>query len=157
MQPKNVVLIMADQMRKDSMGCYGNACAHTPNLDWLAGQSVRFERSYVANPICMPNRLSLFSGMTPSHHGLWTNGLCEGDPCKTLPETLRQNGYQTASIGKIHFSPYSVESVGRSVESAAAWNGVPDADCLDKPYYGFDYTELTIGHTLPKAHYYRWF
>lgn len=115
---RNVLWIMTDQQRRDSLGCYGNTYARTPHLDRLAQRGVRFDRNYVANPICMPNRLSLFSGRMPSNHGLWTNGLLL-DEQPTLPAWLRARGYHTASIGKIHFTPYGGD--GGNMESTDLW------------------------------------
>lgn len=157
MKQKNVVVILADQFRKDCIGAYGNPWVRTPNIDRLAAQSIRFERSYVANPICSPNRTTWFSGMYPSNHGVYTNGLLKEDDGRTIMHELRGHGYQTASIGKIHFNPYSMESGERSFESVGAWERMPDEDGYRGDYFGFDYVELTVGHTLPKAHYYRWF
>lgn len=154
---KNVVLILADQLRKDCLGMYGNPYVRTPNLDRLAASGIQFERSYVANPICCPNRMSLFTGCMPSNHGLWTNGLLGSCPEKTIPSKLKAAGYQTANIGKIHFNPYSKESEGLSFESEANWTKVPESDAYTEGYYGFDYVELTIGHTLARSHYYKWF
>lgn len=157
MNRKNVVVILADQFRKDCIGAYGNSCVNTPNIDRLAAQSIQFERSYVANPICSPNRMTWFSGMFPSNHGTYTNGLVKQDDGRTVMHELAGQGYQTASIGKIHFNPYSVESAGQSFESVERWGEIPEEDGYTKGYFGFDYLELTIGHTLPKAHYYKWF
>lgn len=154
---KNVVLILTDQLRKDCIGAYGNPYVRTPNLDQLAAESIRCERSYVANPICCPNRMSLFTGCMPSNHGLWTNGLLGSRPERTLPSYLRSVGYQTANIGKIHFNPYSRESEGLSFESEANWSEIPEKDGYTDGYFGFDYLELTIGHTLARSHYYKWF
>lgn len=63
---KNVLVILADQLRKDTLGCYGNPVVKTPNIDRLAVEGAQFNRCYVANPVCMPNRLSIFTGMHPS-------------------------------------------------------------------------------------------
>ena len=154
---KNVVLILTDQLRKDCIGAYGNPYVRTPNLDQLAAESIRCECSYVANPICCPNRMSLFTGCMPSNHGLWTNGLLGSRSERTLPSYLRSVGYQTANIGKIHFNPYSRESEGLSFESEANWSEIPEKDGYTDGYFGFDYLELTIGHTLARSHYYKWF
>lgn len=157
MKEKNVVVILADQFRKDCIGAYGNPHVRTPNIDRLAAESIRFDRSYVANPICSPNRTTWFSGLYPSNHGVYTNGLVKEDDGRTIMHELRNRGYETASIGKIHFNPYSEESKGKSFESAGAWEEIPGEDAYRGGYFGFDYVELTVGHTLPKAHYYKWF
>lgn len=71
---KNLLFLLTDQLRIDSLGCYGNAHSRTPNLDRLAAGGMRFERNYFANPICMPNRMSIFTGLQPRNHGLRANG-----------------------------------------------------------------------------------
>lgn len=153
----NIVMIMADQLRKDCLSAYGNCYVNTPNIDKLINGGMCFNRGYVANPICMPNRNSIISGRMPSNHGVWTNGIIVNDCKKTLTKELKSKNYQTASIGKIHFQPYSEQSAGLSFESVNNWSQMPETDGYTEGYYDFDYVELTIGHTLPCAHYYRWF
>lgn len=157
MKPQNIVVILADQFRKDCIGAYGNPYVKTPNIDRLAARSIRFEHSYVANPICSPNRMTWFSGMFPSNHGLYTNGIMKKDDGRTIMHELRKQGYQTASIGKIHLNPHSPESKGISFECAKAWEPLPEEQGCRQGYFGFDYLELTIGHGSPKAHYGKWF
>lgn len=153
---KNVLVILTDQQRKDSLGCYGNTVANTPNLDRLAGEGIRFERNYVANPICMPDRLSIFTGMFPRNHGLWTNGLLLEKERRTLAHQMADKGYQTASFGKIHFEPFGPDT-GGSREGRNFWRKKGDDFDWNGPYWGFEHVELTIGHTEPIAHYGRWF
>lgn len=114
----NIMLIIVDNMPAAALGCYGNTDAYTPNLDRLAAQGIRFNNSYCVNGVCSPSRASLFTGLMPSQHGIhfalpdkweWypenfdaVAGLC------TLPQTLKDNGYKTALIGKFHMgSPYT--------------------------------------------------
>jgi arylsulfatase len=151
----NILLICCDQLRADALGCYGNPVVRTPHLDRLADSGVRCTRSYVANPICMPNRVSLFTGQYPRNHGMWTNGLLLQHEPRTLADDLRDAGYQTASFGKLHFTPYGGEAGNR--ESAAWWKALGDDCDWTGPYWGFEQVELTIGHTLDCAHYGRWF
>lgn len=152
----NVLILLTDQQRKDSLGCYGHPCARTPHLDALAARGRRFERHYVANPICMPNRLSIATGRHPRNHGMWTNGL----PLDPLPQTLAGHlhsvGYETVSFGKIHYSPSS----GDGFESRSRWHGRPDDEAQADvgPYAGFERAELTLGHgARPVAHFGAWF
>src|SRR5690348_13067897 len=58
----NVLLIIADDLR-DSIGCYGNSQAKTPNIDNLSQRGVRFERAYVQYPVCNPSRTSFLTGL----------------------------------------------------------------------------------------------
>ncbi len=151
---KNILLILTDQQRKDSLGCYGNTVTATPNLDRLAARGVRYERNYVANQICMPNRLSLMTGENIRSHGLWTNGLLL-DERRTLAHHLADQGYDTASIGKIHFTPFGGDGGNR--ESMQFWREHPEETVWHGPYWGFDHVELALGHTSPLAHYGEWF
>jgi arylsulfatase len=151
----NLVLICTDQQRRDSVGCYGNPAVETPRLDGLASRGLRFDRAYVANPICMPNRMSLFTGCYPRNHGVWTNGIVESCRPPMLSELLATAGFQTCSIGKLHFMPYG--GGDRGWESAARWEAGFDPREWSGPYSGFDHVELSIGHTRQLAHYGRWF
>jgi arylsulfatase A-like enzyme len=152
---RNVLFIITDQQRKDSLGCYGDRGAQTPNIDKLAAHGITFNRCYVTNPICTPNRLSIFTGMYPHNHGIWTNGLMPEHELPTLPGYLADNGFQTASFGKIHFTPYNGNA--GNLESASYWKETGDNFDWNGPYWGFQTVELTIGHTNPIAHYGRWF
>src|SRR5947209_9379035 len=72
-KPLNVVLLIADQMRGDALSFLGSPNARTPNLDRLAGQGVSFDNYFVNNPVCLPSRKSIFSGLYPHQHGSLTN------------------------------------------------------------------------------------
>ncbi|MEP6970665.1 MAG: sulfatase-like hydrolase/transferase, partial [Betaproteobacteria bacterium] len=101
-RPPNFLLFVTDQHRADHLGCYGNAEVHTPNIDALAADGIRFDDFHVATPICQPNRASLMTGRLPSVHGLQMNGreLSLGE--RTFVETLREAGWRTALVGKSH-------------------------------------------------------
>ena len=65
----NFLFIMTDQHRADHLGCYGNKTVKTPNIDSIAAKGTCWDKFYVANPICMPNRASIMTGRMPSLHG----------------------------------------------------------------------------------------
>lgn len=99
----NILLITTDMHRRDAMGCYGNEVIRTPNLDALAATGVRFTNAFVNNPDCMPSRASLFTGKVPSAHGVrWNCGGLDKHEV-TVTRRLRDQGYQTAVIGKMHW------------------------------------------------------
>lgn len=61
----NVLLLMADQLRFDCVGAYGNPVIRTPNLDRIAREGVRFSAAYSTTPTCTPARSALLTGMGP--------------------------------------------------------------------------------------------
>lgn len=152
---KNILLILTDQQRKDSLGCYGNPVCQTPNLDRLAASGIRFNRNYVANPICMPSRVCIFTGKNIRNHGLWTNGLLVKEQ-DTIAGHFSKNGYNTATVGKLHFTPHG--SPGENnMEYGENWgNGTYSTD-WHGPYWGFNHVELLMGQCAPVAHYGEWF
>lgn len=102
----NVLLITADDMNWDSLGCFGNQLEGiSPHLDKLASEGIRLEHAYVTIAICQPCRASIMTGRYPHNSGaLGFDKINAGVP--TLPETLHQSGYYTAAIGKaVHTIP----------------------------------------------------
>ena len=115
----NIVLIFADDLGVNDLGCYGRTDHRTPNLDKLAAQGMRFTCAYTAQPICSPSRAALMTGKCPARLHL-TNFLpgradapsqklkqprIEGQlPLEevTIAELLRDAGYATGLFGKWH-------------------------------------------------------
>ena len=58
----NIILIMADDLGFNQLGCYGDTPIKTPHLDRLAGRGIRFTQAYAGNTVCSPSRVSLFTG-----------------------------------------------------------------------------------------------
>jgi len=98
----NLLLIWTDEQRADTMAAYGNRKIHTPNLNKLAKESVVFEKAYVTQPVCTPNRSAVMTGLWPHTTGCIKNNipLPPGIPC--LPELLDDSVYRTAYMGKWH-------------------------------------------------------
>lgn len=106
----NILFILADDMRNDSMGCAGHPIIQTPVLDRLAEEGVRFENAFVTTAICMASRACLFTGMTETGHG-YTGGrggtknpVLEIDVDTSFPTLLKNAGYKTGFYGKQHVS-----------------------------------------------------
>jgi arylsulfatase A-like enzyme len=89
----NFLFIITDQHRADYLGCYGHPILKTPNIDSIAARGTRFERFYVATPVCMPNRATLVTGRMPSLHGVRSNGLPLSLQSNTFVDVLRAGGY----------------------------------------------------------------
>lgn len=158
----NILLILADQLRADHLGCYGNGIVRTPAIDSIASAGTRFQRMHTASPLCMPNRATLFTGRLPSVHGVRRNGIPISHAERTVAEELASTGYDTALIGKAHFQPYGMfaEAQHAPRQEAHLFPGWPQAyRCEDLevwrssgarpitgPYYGFSHTELTLYH-----------
>ena len=101
MQPSFVV-VCVDQLKADLLGCYGHPQVRTPNIDALAAEAHVFDEATVANPTCMPNRSSMLTGRWPSVHGTRCNGIPLDPDARTAPGQLRDAGYRTVAIGKMH-------------------------------------------------------
>ena len=150
-KPMNILVLHTDQQRWDSLGCNGNPAAQTPNIDRLAATGVRYEHHYSSNPVCMPSRASLFTGRHVAAHGVLDNGVPLNPASVTLPQVLGQAGYDTLSVGKLHFTPYLSPAESQYGESFAAWNtGVLDG--WDGPYYGFEKVDLVLCHGEMPVH-----
>jgi len=104
----NIVLIMTDQQFADAMSCVmGSRYINTPNMDNLAASGMRFTKAYCANPLCVPNRTSIFTGRYPHEHGKQINSTSPIDPNEfpNIGMVLRKAGYVTGYFGKWHI-PY---------------------------------------------------
>jgi len=97
--PPNVVVITIDTLRADHLGCYGYKQIHTPNIDALASDGVRFERAYTPVPVTLPAHTVIFTGTYPMLSGMHDfsgNKLNAGQP--TLASVLKQHGYTTGAV-----------------------------------------------------------
>ena len=113
MDRPNILLLMSDQQRWDTLGCYGCRAIPTPALDGLAAGGVVFERCYVNVPICTPSRACMLTGRLPVGHGVYRIHDTLPPDQVLLPEHLAGLGYETALVGKLHVSGRAVECVER--------------------------------------------
>ena len=107
--PPNIVLILTDQQRWDSLGCYGNPFVSTPNVDRLAAHGTVFQNAFTPYPVCTPARATMWTGLLPHEHGVIDNvygiddALGAADTVdRTVFDGLRAAGYETAYFGKWH-------------------------------------------------------
>lgn len=100
----NVIVIMADDIGAEGLGCYGSTIYTTPNLDRMANEGLRFNNAY-ATPLCTPTRVMIMSGLYPNRTG-FTALIGKDDEVrmpagiKTFGHYFRDAGYQTAIAGK---------------------------------------------------------
>lgn len=100
----DIIMIITDQQRYDTIRALGYDHMDTPNIDRLAKRGVTFTNCHVTAPSCVPCRASLFSGYYPHTNGVIANG----QPwSRTWVSDLAEAGYQTVNIGKMHTIPYN--------------------------------------------------
>ncbi len=101
----NILLLMTDQHRAECLGAAGNRVIQTPHLDSLAAGGVLFRHAYSSTPTCTPARAALLTGQSPWSHGMLGYGkVAEHYPIE-MPRLLREAGYYTTGIGKMHWTP----------------------------------------------------
>lgn len=106
----NILLLTTDQQRFDTINAAGYDFIQTPNLDRLAEEGCMFTNAYSPNPVCIPARHNLITGLTAKHHGFDDNYFEETRnipyDIPTVGEIMSNDGYDTIAIGKMHFQPY---------------------------------------------------
>ena len=100
----NVLVIMTDQQRYDTIGALGNALIQTPALDRLVRGGTSFTSAYCASPVCVASRCSFVLGEYPHMTGCTANSPMPLER-KSMMQYLSEEGYQTHGVGKMHFSP----------------------------------------------------
>ncbi len=113
---KQFILIMADTVRTDMLGCYGNEQMHTPNIDKLCAEGVRYDNAYSCQPVCGPARSAIFTGVFPHSNGVVANSLPLGDNVKTIGQRLTDNGIHCGYVGKWHLDGGDYFGNGRCPE-----------------------------------------
>ncbi|MHB1483802.1 MAG: sulfatase family protein [Saccharofermentanales bacterium] len=113
MKQKNVLYIMCDQLRFDTIAALGNQYIKTPNLDRLVKRGLSFTNAYSSCPVCVPARYTIRTGCEPYNTGYfsnadWNKGINARENCgEYLAEYMRSLGYYTFGIGKFHTVPYN--------------------------------------------------
>lgn len=98
----NILLLLTDDQRFDTISALGNPAIQTPSLDRLVKQSVSFTNAYVSNPICTPSRACLLTGHDDWDTGVRWFGESVNPQLPMLPEVLDSVGYDTFFTGKWH-------------------------------------------------------
>lgn len=117
MAAPNFIVIMTDQQRMDSLGCYGNVFTKTPHIDRLAAEGARFSAAFTPFPICTPSRATAWTGVMPHTHGIVDccynidNAFDDSDVSTLLFDVLKKAGYDNAYFGKWHLGDGKPASV----------------------------------------------
>ncbi|MFK7911408.1 MAG: sulfatase-like hydrolase/transferase, partial [Akkermansiaceae bacterium] len=128
----NILFILVDDQRNDTLGCAGHPIVKTPNIDRLAAEGIRFTRAYVTTPICMSSRATIFTGLTEASHG-YTGGGLPAIPVQIMdvdtsfPVLLRKAGYRTGFYGKQHvkFAETKKVALERMFDDHRVYGGGP--------------------------------
>lgn len=146
MRKKNVVIVVADQWRADSVGHNGNTTVKTPNIDQLADEGVSFSNAYCQNPVCVPSRNSFLTGWYPHTKGFRTMHHLADEKQPNLLKSLKKSGYHVYWGGRNdflkvdvdHSEYYSTRSdkFGEMIEQyrASKQNKAPETKKNDEPH-----------------------
>ncbi len=98
----NILFLLTDDQRADSMGCAGNPIIHTPEMDRLAADGTRFTNAFVTTPICCASRPSILTGQYSASHGIeqFNIPFTPEQLANTYPSVLQADGYYTGFVGK---------------------------------------------------------
>ncbi|KPL10585.1 hypothetical protein AMJ85_05500 [candidate division BRC1 bacterium SM23_51] len=154
-QPPSVMLLIADDHGLDALGCYGNDVIQTPNLDRLASEGVRFTQAYCTTASCSASRSVILTGLYNHANGQYGHAhsfhhFVTHPWVRPLPRLLRDHGYATGVVGKLHVNPE--EQYGFDFQGKASSRNVlamaKDArrfveQCDGRPFY------LHIGYSDP--------
>lgn len=99
---RNVLFVMADQLRADCLSCYGSDSVSTPNIDRLAARGTRYTHAYTQSPVCGPSRMSFYTGRYVFSHGATWNFVPLPVGERTMGDIIGAHGIRVAVVGKTH-------------------------------------------------------
>ena len=163
----NIIVIMADDLGYNDVGCYGCKDIPTPHIDSLAKEGVRFTSGYVTWPMCGPSRAGFLTGRHQASFGYYKNASLPFDPKQGLPKMetiaslLQKEGYVTGGVGKWHLG--TTNDQHPNAMGFDDWFGFLSGGLmyypLDHPSYRGRFNPLKrparwrdIHHTLPLIH-----
>jgi len=143
--PPNFVILFADDLGINDLGCFGRKDQNTPNLDKLAAEGVRFTQAYAAASVCSPSRAGLLTGQSPARLKITTflpgrpdrashrvlaatvnNNLADG--VQTIAQLLKPKGYASAAVGKWHLGGKGHQPTDHGFDEYFAGKANPGAE-----------------------------
>ena len=128
---KNILLMIADDLGRSQLSCYGCNALKTPNLDALASSGSRFDMAFASTASCSGSRTTIYTGLHTHENGSYgligqRNGFQTSDNVETAPQLFNKLGYKTGILGKVHVGPdrlypwqHRAESDSRDVAKVA--------------------------------------
>jgi len=149
----NVVFILTDDQRWDTLSCVGHPYLQTPHMDRVAKEGMRFANMFVTTSLCSPSRASMLSGLYAHSHGVTDNFTDYPANLRSFPQQLQAAGYETAYIGKWHMDEkndeprpgfdYWASHQGQGMYYDTPFNINGKRDIL-KGYYTTSVTDLAV-------------
>lgn len=146
----NVLVIMSDQHRFDYLSCVGADFLHTPNIDRIAAQGVRFGQCTTNCPVCAPARIGLATGLQPYHLGSLDNHSFLPRSIPTHYQRFRDHGYRVGCVGKLDLAkPDGYNGRYGDRPCVYGWGFTHPEECEGKMHAGSSPTPLgPYGHYL---------
>ena len=143
--PPNFVILFADDLGINDLGCFGRKDQNTPNLDKLAAEGARFTQAYAAASVCSPSRAALMTGQSPARLKITTflNGRSDRashrvlaapinlhlpDGVQTIAQLLKPKGYVSAAVGKWHLGGKGHQPTDHGFDEYFAGKANPGAE-----------------------------
>ncbi|KAH7045137.1 alkaline-phosphatase-like protein [Macrophomina phaseolina] len=156
-QPKNILLLIADDLGREQTGCYGCKSIKTPNLDSLSASGSKFDMAFTSTASCSGSRTVIYTGLHTHETGSYglnheRNGFQTFPNVETAPQVFNRLGYRTGILGKVHVGPGTAypweiqeQSESRNVAHMADRASVffQGAQADNKPFF------LTVGFVDP--------
>ncbi|KAI0151450.1 alkaline-phosphatase-like protein [Pestalotiopsis sp. NC0098] len=139
----NIIFILADDHAAKAISCYGVGINHTPNIDRLAHEGMKFNHCYATNSICTPSRATILTGMHNHVNGVLTLDDKINTHLPNVAKALRTGGYTTAMIGKWHLG----EGPDHEPSGFDEWSILPgQGDYWDPQFIDRDGTHRESGY-----------
>ena len=156
MSRPNVLLIVTDQQRLDTLGFRGQTPCRTPNIDSIAAEGTSFDNTITPCPLCLPSRAALFTGLYPTQNDMMSNQTGYLRSCGML-DHFRTSGYQVNYAGKWHMgegniADFTDRHAGDSTPEYSRWclnQGLIDGWMFNDPATR---TTRTPSMSIPKVH-----